>query len=146
MEAGTTSVVATPHVSWDWPENDAATLARRVADVNDALQEEGVALEVLAGAEVALTRAVELDDAELRALYLGNGPWLLLEPPMLPASAGFDAMFGMILSRGHRIVIAHPERCPAFHEDRSRLEGLVEGGMLCSVTAQALTGAFLGRS
>lgn len=142
VEAGTRRVVATSHVSWDWPENDAATLAQRLGDVNEALREEGVPLEVLAGAEVALTRAVELDDTELRALYLGNGPWLLLEPPMLPASAGFDAMFAMIRARGHRIVIAHPERCPAFHEDRSRLEALVEEGMLCSITAQALTGAF----
>jgi protein-tyrosine phosphatase len=142
VEAGTRTVVATSHVSWGWPENDAATLARRVADVNDALQEEGVELEVLAGAEVALTRAVELDEAELRALHLGNGPWLLVEPPMLPASAGFDALFAMIRGRGHRIVLAHPERCPAFHEDRSRLEALVEEGMLCSITAQALTGAF----
>jgi protein-tyrosine phosphatase len=67
--------------------------AQRLGNVNEALREEGVALEILAGAEVALTRAVELDDTELRALCLGNGPWLLLEPPMLPASAGPYVMF-----------------------------------------------------
>lgn len=142
VDAGTSTIVATSHVGWDWPDNNAETLARRVREVNEALVEEGVPLEVLSGAEVALTRAVELDDAELQALYLGNGPWLLLEPPFLPGTAGFDAMFETIRARGHRIVIAHPERCPAFHQDPSRLEAFVEEGMLCSITASALTGSF----
>lgn len=142
VEAGTSTVVATSHVGWDWPQNDAERLTMGVRRVKEALVEESIELEVLSGAEVALTKAVELDDAELEALYLGDGPWLLLEPPLLPYTAGFDAMFETIRARGHRIVIAHPERCPAFYKDRSRLESFVDEGMLCSITASALTGAF----
>jgi protein-tyrosine phosphatase len=142
QEAGVRTVVATPHVDWDYP-NDARRIAAHVQEVNEALARAGIAVEVLPGAEVALTRAVELDDDELRALTLGGGPWLLVEPPFTPtpAAAVVTAMHG-IAARGHRIVIAHPERCPAFLHDHAALEDLVARGMLCSVTASSLTGRF----
>lgn len=141
---GTGTVVATPHVNWDWPENDAERIRDRVAEINQALLEEDIPLIVLAGAEVALTRAIEMEDAQLRALTLGGGGWLLLEPPLTPGTAGFDAMFEQIRARGFDIVIAHPERCPAFSKDRARFERFIGQGMLSSVTAGAFSGKFGG--
>jgi protein-tyrosine phosphatase len=44
--------------------------------------------------------------------------------------------------QGYRVVLAHPERCPAFHRDRSILDALVGGGVLTSVTAGSLVGRF----
>lgn len=142
VEAGTTAVAATSHVGWEWPDNNAHTLGQRLAEVRDALGEEGIPLDVYPGAEVALTRAMELGDTELRALYLGNGPWLLVEPPTMPETAGLTTMFETIRARGHRIIIAHPERCPAFHQNPSQLESFVSEGMICSITARSLTGGF----
>jgi protein-tyrosine phosphatase len=45
-------------------------------------------------------------------------------------------------SRGYRILLAHPERAPAFMDRPPRLRALVEGGALCSITASALSGRF----
>jgi protein-tyrosine phosphatase len=140
---GVTAIVATPHVGWEWPDNDAARIAEVVATVNDAFAAEGIGVRVLAGAEVALTRAVELSDDELAGLRLGGGPWLLLEPPFSPAaSAGAHAAIVSLLHRGHRLVIAHPERSPLFLGDRTLLERLVASGATVSITAGALTGRF----
>jgi protein-tyrosine phosphatase len=142
-ELGIETIVATPHVSWDWPQVTAAVVADGVREVNAALQAQGIGVEILAGAEVALTRAIEMSDDDLAALRLGGGPWLLLEPPHSPAaSAGAEASLVSLLHRGHRLLIAHPERCPAFLADREMLERLVAGGALCSITASALTGRF----
>ena len=44
--------------------------------------------------------------------------------------------------RGFRIVLAHPERCPALHRDREMLERLVASGVLGSLTAGSLDGRF----
>jgi protein-tyrosine phosphatase len=44
--------------------------------------------------------------------------------------------------RGERIVLAHPERCQAFHRDRGVLESLVRAGVLTSITAGSLVGRF----
>jgi protein-tyrosine phosphatase len=141
VAAGTRTIVATPHVSWEWPGVTAQVIAQGTARVNDALRAEGIDLEIRPGAEVAMTRAADLSDEELVALRLGGGPYLLLECPYQSASAGFDAIATTLADRGHRVLLAHPERCPGFHREPGRLTALVEAGMLTSVTA----GAFVGR-
>jgi protein-tyrosine phosphatase len=142
VAAGTRTIVATPHVSWDWPGVTSHVIAEGVERVTEALRAEGIDLEVQAGAEIAMTRASDLSDEELAALRLGSGPYLLVECPYSPASAGFDAVLEAIAERGHKIVLAHPERCPAFLRDPPRLQALVEAGMLTSITAGAYTGRF----
>jgi protein-tyrosine phosphatase len=139
---GTRTIVATPHVSWDYPATTAAVIADGVTAVNGALRDAGVPVTVVPGAEVALTRAADLTDDELIALRLGGGPWLLVEPPFSPGAAGLDLALHALAARGHRIVLAHPERCPGFLRDRELLARMVRDGMLCSVTAGSLTGRF----
>jgi protein-tyrosine phosphatase len=141
VAAGTKTIVATPHVSWEWPGVTSQAVAEGAARVNEALLAEGIDLEVRTGAEIAMTRAGDLSDSELVALRLGGGPYLLLECPISPAAAGFDTVAHALADRGHHILLAHPERCPAFHREPAQLESLVEAGMLTSVTA----GAFVGR-
>ncbi len=48
--------------------------------------------------------------------------------------------------RGHRIVLAHPERCPAFQRDAGLLEWLVRAGVLTSITASSFVGRFGGEA
>ncbi|HEY7951655.1 MAG TPA: CpsB/CapC family capsule biosynthesis tyrosine phosphatase [Solirubrobacteraceae bacterium] len=142
-QGGTQTLLATPHVSWRYP-NTSATIAPLVEQVNAQLVAEGIALQVLPGAEIAMTRAAELDPAELSRLTLGGGEWLLIECPFTPVATGMDALVLDLQRRGHRVVLAHPERCPAFHRDRRPLEMLVHGGVLTSITAGSLVGRFGG--
>lgn len=142
--AGTRTIVATPHVSWRYP-NESDTIVHLSSQVNDRLAQDGIPIEVRVGAEIAMTRASELDDQELDSLRLGGGPWLLLEPPFSPAITGFAAVVGELHGKGHRIVLAHPERCPAFHRDPQALEALVNAGVLTSITAGSLVGRFGGQ-
>jgi protein-tyrosine phosphatase len=149
---GTRVLVATPHVSWRY-RNDAATIAERVAELNERLRADevvtaaGDVIEVLPGAEIALTQIPELRDAQLETLGLGGGPWLLVEPPFTPVAPNLDGMLLELAAKlrssgGRRIVLAHPERCPAFQRDPPMLRRLVRAGMLTSVTAGSLGGQF----
>jgi protein-tyrosine phosphatase len=141
VAAGIDTLVATPHVSWRY-RNDAETIARLVEELNTRLAAEGLALEVRPGAEIAMTILVELEPAELGRLGLGGGPWLLVEPPFTEVARGLDAVLLEFQRQGHRILLAHPERCQAFHRDPRMLESLVRGGVLTSVTAGSLVGRF----
>jgi protein-tyrosine phosphatase len=139
--AGTRVLVATPHVSWSYP-NDAETIAKLVKELNARLHAEGVLLEVRAGAEIAMTRLVDIRSEELSRLSLGGGPWLLVEPPFSPTVTGLQPLLFDLQRQGHEILIAHPERCPAFHHEPEMLEEFVREGILTSVTAGSLVGRF----
>ncbi len=141
--AGTHTIVATPHVSWRYP-NEADTIARLAAELNERLTAEGVPIDVRTGAEIAMTRVGEIQQGELQRMGLGGGGWLLLEPPFTPLLTGLDVVVMDLRSRGHRIVLAHPERCLALRRDPRALERLVGVGVLTSVTAGSLVGRFGG--
>jgi protein-tyrosine phosphatase len=139
--AGTRTLVATPHVSARY-RNDAATIAPLVDQVNARLGDEEVPVEVLAGAEIAITSVVELGPSGLTGLGLGGGDWLLMEPPFTPIVTGLQDTLSSLRRDGHRILLAHPERCPAFHRDPAMLSSLVASGVLTSITAGSLVGQF----
>jgi protein-tyrosine phosphatase len=148
---GTRVLVATPHVNWRY-RNDPETIARLVGELNERLVTEGVLtadgtpLQVRPGAEIASTAIAELKPTQLERLGLGGGPWLLVEPPFAPVAANLDAILLELLHGGHRVVLAHPERCPAFHRDPQMLERVVRAGILTSVTAGSLVGSFGGEA
>jgi protein-tyrosine phosphatase len=139
--AGTRTLVATPHVSWEF-RNQAQTIERMVEELNRVLRREAVAVDVRPGAEIAMTRLADLAPTELSRLTLGNGRWLLVEPPFTLVAAGLDVLIADLQRQGYRVLLAHPERCPAFHADRSMLERLVDSGVLGSLTAGSLDGKF----
>lgn len=144
VACGTIAVVATPHVSWEYPANSAAVIAHSVRKLQAALTREQIPLELHPGAEVAMTRAAELSDEELVAMRLGGpkGTHLLVECPFSVSASGFDVLLARLRSRGHEIVLAHPERCPAFQRNVRAYERLVVAGMLGQVTAGSLHGRF----
>jgi protein-tyrosine phosphatase len=143
--AGIATMLATPHVSSRY-RNDSETIGTAAGEFAAARRDDPSEVEVLLGAEVALTRVVELEPSELERLRLGDGPWVLLEPPFTTVVAGLDATVSELHRLGHRVLLAHPERCPAFHRDPALLEGLVDGGVLTSLTAGSLVGRFGGEA
>jgi protein-tyrosine phosphatase len=138
---GTTELCATPHITWDLP-NGPATVRDGIARLQPALDAAGVPIRLRVGGEVAISRAVELSDEDLADLRLGGGEWLLVECPLSPAATGFDAALHHLQARGHRLVLAHPERSPALHRAPAKLRALVDAGMVSQITAGSLAGTF----
>jgi protein-tyrosine phosphatase len=141
VAAGTRTILATPHINTD-ERIDAAMVAAGLQELRPALAAAEIPLEVLPGGEIAIWRLVDLDDAALRSLALGGGPYLLVESPFSPVVGDFEPMVLDLHARGHRVLLAHPERCPAFQRDPTRLERLVTAGVLVQVTAGSMVGAF----
>jgi protein-tyrosine phosphatase len=140
-DSGTKWLVATPHLREDYPAVRPEELPARVAAVNAVLVRRGVELEVLPGAEIDLSTALELSDAELRAASLGGGGHdLLIESPYGPLPGMFVGLVTTIMERGFRITLAHPELNPTFREDPRRLAQVVEAGVLLQVTSRSLHG------
>lgn len=139
--AGIDTLVATPHIRDDYPF-PLEVIPERLEELRAALADSSIAVDVVAGGEVALAKLTELTDEHLAPLCLGEGRYLLVEAPYTPAPALLEAALFDIQVRGFTPMLAHPERSTSFLEDRARLERLVEQGVLCSVTAMSVAGGF----
>lgn len=138
---GTRMIVATPHVDTRY-RPEPAEIARLAGLVNIELARAEVPLAVIAGAEIAISRLTELDDEALKGFSLGSGTSILVESPYEPTARFIDeALFGLQV-RGFQPVLAHPERCPVFQDDIDRVRGLVDRGVLCSVSVGSMAGDF----
>jgi len=136
---GTAVVVATPHINFEYPDVDADTMQTGVQELRAALDHAGIAIDLRTGAEVALVRAIELSDDELRRLTLGGGPTVLLELPWRATGAGMAAAVARVADRGFRVLLAHPERTPLLRDDDDLVRALVDGGAWCCLNAASLT-------
>ncbi|MHB8643013.1 MAG: tyrosine-protein phosphatase [Gaiellaceae bacterium] len=137
---GVTAIAATPHVRDDYP-TDAATMEVRVAELNAALEREGVGVEILRGGELSLEHIARLPDDGLRRFGLGGNPKLLLvEFPYYGWPVELAETVLELLSRGIVPLLAHPERSGASRDEPERLRPLVDAGAYVQLTAASVDG------
>lgn len=142
VAAGTTVMAATPHVSPRYPLTAAEIgVATAVLGIQLAHHED-IGLEMRSGAEVAMPQLPQLDDAALRTLSLGGGGYVLLEAPLSQAAGDVERPVLDLLARGHRVLLAHPERSPSFQRNPELLADLAARGVLTQITGDSLTGRF----
>lgn len=130
---GIERVCATPHVRHDHDVR-IEQVAGRVEALNVRLREEEVPVTVLTGGEVAETAVEGLGEEELARVALGSGRWILLEPAPGPLSDTLLARVAHLAERGHRALIAHPERHLSA-DMFERIAALIVAGALVQATA-----------
>jgi protein-tyrosine phosphatase len=130
---GIEAICATPHIRHDHDVR-IEEIAGRVEALNERLVEEGVPVVVLQGGEVAETAVEGLSEEDLRRVALGQGRWILLEPAPGPLSDSLARRVEHLAERGHRTLIAHPERHLSA-DMYERIAALVVAGALVQATA-----------
>ncbi|HEY2480316.1 MAG TPA: CpsB/CapC family capsule biosynthesis tyrosine phosphatase [Solirubrobacterales bacterium] len=126
-------VCATPHIRHDHDVR-IEEVADRVEVLNERLRAEDLPVTVLTGGEVAETAVEGLGEDELARVALGRGRWILLEPAPGPLSDTLLARVAHLSERGHRTLIAHPERHLSA-DMYERIAALIAAGALVQATA-----------
>jgi len=145
-DIGVNCVVATPHRigGTRWSPSPATVIAaaeKTTAALNDA----GVALQILPGMEIACPENVDEDFLSTQCLSLGGSGYFLIE---FPFTSAITDLIRKVMDRaqGNKktgIIAAHPERCALFQEDNgATLQQAVAGGMLAQVNIDSLFGGF----
>ena len=132
-EDGIEAVCATPHIRHDHDVR-IEQLAERVRGLNARLEQEMIAVKVLQGGEVAETAVEGLSEEELSLVSLGSGTWILLEPAPGPLDDSLLRRVSSLAERGHRAIVAHPERHLSA-DMFERMAALVAEGALIQATA-----------
>ncbi len=159
-EAGTTTIVCTPHLyEWDPSLIDRAGETR--AEVEAALREEGIGLRLLLGFEVDAAVIAEADDAMVARLAIG-GTGTLSDPPSLGGVGSTPGWKGAILVEtpftgwppflqptlfrlkmaGYTPILAHPERNDRLRSSPQLLGECLRAGAVAQGTAGSLAGPF----
>jgi len=130
---GIEAICATPHIRHDHDVR-IDEVAGRVESLNRHLRGEGIPVTVLTGGEVAETAVEDLSEEELARVSLGDGRWILLEPAPGPLGESLERRIEHLAERGHRTLIAHPERHLSA-DMYERIARLVALGALVQATA-----------
>jgi protein-tyrosine phosphatase len=132
-------VCATPHIRHDHDVR-IDELPGRIGALQDELDRLQVPVRIAPGGEVAQRAARELSAEHLRAVSLGDGPWVLLEPAPGALADELAVAVQELHARGASVVLAHPER-HAGADFEQRLRALAEQGCLIQWTADFLAHA-----
>ncbi|MGE4071180.1 MAG: tyrosine-protein phosphatase [Lysobacterales bacterium] len=139
---GITVTACTPHIYPGLYENNAVGIRKAMVALQQALDDAGISLRLVQGADVHLTPDLL---AGLRADLIPslNGTrYFLLEPPHHVAPPRFEENVFGLLANGYVPVITHPERLTWIEDHYPMFLRLAKAGAWLQITAGALVGRF----
>lgn len=145
VAAGIHTSVVTPHMHPGRYENRAGNIRDAAQTFQQALDAEGIALQLRCAAEVRLDHEILEWVGEEQIPWLGH--WqgdrvMLLEFPHSHVPVGADKLVAWLLKQKIRPMIAHPERNKDVMRSVDALIPFVRMGCLLQVTAGAVAGSF----
>ena len=144
LDQGICKVVATPHVTEGVFDNDKDVILEKTRELQEALKQEEIPLEVIPGAEIHISdniiRLLEQD----KLLTINNGgKYILLElPHYQPIPPYLDTLIFTLSLKGIRVIIPHPERTSSIQENPNILFPLINQGVLIQGTLSSFIGHF----
>ncbi|TZF91231.1 tyrosine-protein phosphatase [Cognatilysobacter lacus] len=139
---GIRTVACTPHIYPGMYDNDAPGIRRAVAALQREIDEAGIDLRLVEGADAHLTPDLVADIAADRVPTLAASRYLLLEPPHHVAPPHFEDALFELMAAGYVPVITHPERLSWVEQEFNVFQRLASRGCWMQITAGALTGRF----
>jgi protein-tyrosine phosphatase len=142
---GVTVLACTPHILPGLYHNAGPQIRAATLELQQALDEEGIALRLVTGADVHMVPDLAAGLADGRLLSLADTRYVLVEPPHHVAPVRLEQFFFDLVVAGHVPVLTHPERLSWIEAQYPAIKRLVRAGVWMQVTAGSLSGAF-GRS
>ncbi|GAB4057297.1 tyrosine-protein phosphatase [Uliginosibacterium sediminicola] len=145
VEDGVTHAVVTPHVYPGRFNNTRSSIELCCRRYVDLLKLKNVPLRISFGGEVRLDADLPLliERDEIPFLGVSQGfKTMLLEFPDAQIPLGADRLVRVLLSRGIRPLIAHPERNKSVMENPERIRSFVDAGCALQITAGSILGQF----
>ena len=142
-DMGITQIIATSHfipgTAW---ASSRQCIIEKIAELQEFFKANGIPLTVFPGMEIAY-HARLLEKLEKGSLLpLANSSWYLIEPSFTDSGDALLCTLDQLLDQGWKIILAHPERIPAFQEMETSFTQLVRQGLRLQVNSGSLLGRF----
>lgn len=140
---GIKTIVATPHFlpGTAWAPAKEQVL-RSVQTLQASLDHANIDLKVVPGMEIAYHKKLEERILANIVLPLGQSGYFLIEPSFQGEQDGLLTSLQKLLTKGQKLILAHPERADYFQQMPQVLRKLVDQGLKIQVNAGSLLGYF----
>ncbi|HET7932116.1 MAG TPA: CpsB/CapC family capsule biosynthesis tyrosine phosphatase [Rhodanobacteraceae bacterium] len=144
IDDGIDTIACTPHIYPGMYENTAAGIRAAIVALQAELDQRGMPLKLLEGADVYLEPDLDAAIKADRVPTLAGSRYLLLEPPHHVMPPRFEeTVFGLKMA-GYVPVITHPERLTWIPDHYDVLARMVSAGAWMQITSGSITGRFGG--
>jgi protein-tyrosine phosphatase len=139
---GVTVQACTPHIFPGVFNNSGPQIRRAAQELQGRLDENGVPLQLITGADAHVTPNMvgKLQRGDI--LSLGDTRYVLVEPPHHVAPPRIEYFFFELLAAGYVPILTHPERLTWIETRFETFVELFRAGVWTQVTSGSLTGAF----
>src|SRR5271165_6287176 len=139
---GVTVMACTPHILPGVYHNHGPNIRSATRLLQDALNREGIALQLETGADVHMAPnfVAGLKSGDL--LTLADSRYVLVEPPHHVVPPQLEEFFFNLIVAGYVPILTHPERLSWVPSRYDTIKKLVQTGVWMQVTAGSFTGAF----
>jgi protein-tyrosine phosphatase len=139
---GVSIVACTPHILPGLYHNSGPQIRKATADLQQVLDREGVALQLVPGADNHIEPNFVTDLRSGHLLSLDDSRYVLVEPPHHVVPPRLEDLFFSILVAGYVPVLTHPERLSWINSHYQLVQQLANAGVWMQLTAGSLTGGF----
>ncbi len=140
--SGVTIMACTPHILPGVYHNEGPGIRAAVAQLQSALDTEGIALRLVAGADVHMVPDMLAGLDEGRLLSLNGSRYVLVEPPHTVAPVRLEEFFFSLQVAGYVPILTHPERLAWVEPHYASIQRLAGAGVWMQITSGSLTGRF----
>lgn len=141
-DLGYKKLITTPHILWDMYKNTAAGIQAALIPLRQAVQEQGIPVELNAAAEYFLDDHVDQLLKNNEPLLTISGNMVLVELSMAYQQHGIREILFEMQVQGYQPVLAHPERYIYLSQNKDFFDELKEAGCLFQVNILSLNGQY----
>ena len=142
VDDGVTVTACTPHIMPGVYENRGPDIRAAIDRLQQALDENGIPLKLVTGADVHIAPDLVQGLKNGRILSLNDSRYFLFEPPHHIAPPRLEQLAFDVMSAGYMPLITHPERLTWIESHYDVIKQMAHGGAWVQITAGAVTGRF----
>ena len=139
---GVEVIACTPHILPGLYHNTGPAIREATQNLQNILDEEGIPLQLVAGADAHMTPDFVPGLHSGHILALADSRYVLVEPPHHTAPPQMEEFFFSLTLAGYVPILTHPERLSWVPSRYETIKKLFHAGVWMQITAGSFTGAF----
>jgi protein-tyrosine phosphatase len=139
---GYEKIITTPHVISDAYRNSPETILPKLAELQKHLLDREVKITIEAAAEYYLDESLMQKIAADEPLLTFGKKFLLFETNFLNEPMFLKEFIFAATTKGYKLILAHPERYIYLQHDLSKVQDLLDRGVMLQVNLISLTGYY----